>query len=110
MRTTLPNSSPLCAHLTAERDRRSTDGAPARGTITVLVGLCHPGTWAEDHDLLFWSKGTNAPDSAGRSLTLCEAAVGEEFPASQCACWCSVPPDFDNDDAEIRVRQMSQCT
>ena len=28
-----------------------------------------PGTWAEDHDLPLWSKSTNAPDGAGRSLT-----------------------------------------
>ena len=35
----------------------------------MLVGLCHPGTWAEDHDLLFWGKGTNAPDGAGCPVT-----------------------------------------
>ena len=31
-----------------------------------------PGTWAKDHDLPLWGKGTNAPDSAGCSLTVGE--------------------------------------
>ena len=44
----------------------SADGASARGTTGRPPPL---GTWAEDHDLLLWSKVVNAPDGAGCSLT-----------------------------------------
>ena len=48
MRTALPNSGPLCAHLTAEEDRRSADGAPAQGTTAAPAGLRPPWHHAQD--------------------------------------------------------------
>ena len=91
MPTALPNSGPLCAHLTAEGSRRAADGARRHRSTGRLPPL---GTWAEDHDLAFWNKVLNAPDGAGCSLTYVAPQVSADFVAkSQCTWWCWVLPD-----------------